>query len=294
MKLRTKTGAPKLLAICLSSLVLMIALRLSFLEEALPYSEIWITEMPTLETPDKVKEEDKPGQSLELLNALGKVKTKGELKNWQADRRYKSSFVYLKANDINTLNNLHNNVKEYFHSPIVRALPQTKTKRIEKTATYSIILLIFWFIIIWIILSNKSTIYISLILLICTLCLGSYIWNSRPWINQIEFQITSTKKPSKLTYGDIQSLTIIKGKIGELTTRILEGENKSATFKLKSAHRIYNQKGHKNEAFKMWVRSDCPKEEIEAATLKAQDLLLAINEIFKTQEKLHKEKNPNQ
>lgn len=270
----------KLALASLASLVCLIALLLAIPENKLVYSELWVTANPTINSPKGTTEDTKHGKGPELLEKLQMLKKQPPyIRNWQADRRYKSSFVYLESLDKTSMDSIHKRIKSSFTDPIFRILPQRKINTPQQLLNKALAIGSVWLLLMCIILTKTKTTYITVLILILIVVGNFYIKENKKWVNQVEFDIKSPYKKSQLSYGHLQALTSLKTQIGEITVRILEGENKRASFKIKSAHRIYNQKGKKTEVERLWVRSDASPPEIDKAIVKAQNIVTHITSL---------------
>lgn len=257
--------------------IYLISIGLAYFENKLKYSEVWITDVPIVDLPQNAREEDKKGTSIKLEKELVGIKQNNLIsKPWAYDRRYKSSLIYVKSENKDTIDVLYNLVTEKFQGPIVRVLPQEKINTfqifISKTLCLSLLLIMG----VYLTISKDSKKYLlSLItLVLATLSIFVYNIETRKWINQIEYKTQPLYSGKTLSYGQLQATTAVNTQVGELATRILESKAPNASFKTKSAHRIFNKKSNRADAYKLWVRSPLEENVITQAVQEAESIAL--------------------
>lgn len=277
----------------LATLIASTAIYIATLENKLPYCEIWVTDSTPSKSQKESNEQKKHGKGqalLKLLESLKNIKrdTPNLPKNWNADRRYKSSFVYVESTSKKDTDAIYDISKKHFNDTIVRILPQKKINVRNQLVMKIIAILITWLLAIWIIFSNNKTIYVTFTISILIIVTSYHLHQTKAWINQLEFDVKSPYKTKKLSYSQLETITNIKSQVGELATRILEGQNYSTSFKMKSTHRLHNQKGKKTDVEKLWVRSNAPKPIIEKSIKEAELVFNTIESITKTNGKYEK------
>jgi hypothetical protein len=275
---------PKALMVLLATLITLLGVYFSISTTSLPYSEAWLTEVEIIDNPKLGSPATSDGKAPELIRTLNSLQTNKALQTpWKADRRYKSSIVYIQTKNQQVANELYTLTQNNFNQPIIRTLPQRKINIsyfvFQKIAAIAILYL---FILTLILATNKyKTLVISITSLAAILGIKLYMKEHREWYNQIEYECRTPYTKSAQSYGHIHAITSIKSQVGELTTRILEGENKTASFKMKSAHRIYNQQGKKRDVQKIWIRSTADEKELTKAAHTAESLLREARALIK-------------
>lgn len=241
------------------------------------YSEIWITEVPIIKNPVNSTREDQKGRSVQLHQALLELKSKKDRRlngqPWYADTRFKSSLVYINSTDPSQIDLVYDEVKKVFSYPIARVLPQEKNDSQVIIIKQIICLLIVYTLLMGIITSTPKPLYLSPLILLMVLILNHHIESKKEWINQREFSIKTPYPNTTLSYGHFHGLSALKSQIGELSVYILQGQNKHASFKMKSAHRLFNQKRRTKDATTIWVRSNTSPKKIVNAIIEAQKLV---------------------
>jgi len=241
------------------------------------YSEIWLTEVPIIKKPKDATRTDQKGRSVKLHKTLMELKNskdkKINIQPWYADTRFKSSLVYINSTDPSQIDLVYDEVKKKFPHPIARILPQEKNDSQVITIKQIICLLIVYTLLIAIITSTPKPIYLSPLILLMILILNYQVESQKEWINQKEFNIKPPYPNTTLSYGHFHGLNALKSQIGELSVYILQGQNKHASFKMKSAHRLFNQKKKTKDAATIWVRSNASPKEILNTIVKAQELV---------------------